>query len=145
MPIHKRFDIDWYITNDASGKKAVTCFLQKQGLSVKENPNKYGIDLITNGTTNKGRVFSSVPVEVERRQIWDKTFPFPTVHVPERKTKFLKHYMLYAVVNLKFNKVMFCSSDIIKQYKPIEIPNKAVANDEYFYDVPITCWEIHDI
>ena len=46
---------------------------------------------------------------------------------------------------MHFNKVMFCSSDIIKQYKPIEIPNKAVANDEYFYDVPITCWEIHDI
>ena len=145
MPIHKPFDVDNYNANDASGKEAVIRFLQTQGLSAEENPDKYGIDLIANGTTYNGQVFDNVPVEVERRIIWNKNFPFSTVHVPERKTKFLKHYMLYAVVNLNYDKVMFCTSNIIKQYEPIEVPNKSIANDEYFYNVPLNLWKTYDI
>ena len=53
--------------------------------------------------------------------------------------------MLYAVVNLDYDKVMFCPSNIIKQYKPIEVPNKSVANDEYFYNVPLNLWKAYDI
>ena len=145
MPVHKKFNRRNYDANDESGKEAVTRFLQAQGLLVKENPDRYGIDLIANGITHNKKVFDNVPVEVERRIIWKDNFPFSTVHIPERKTKFLKHYMLYAVVNLDYDKVMFCPSNIIKQYKPIEVPNKSVANDEYFYNVPLNLWKAYDI
>ena len=145
MPTHKKFSKGNYDANDASGKEAVTRFLEKQGLSVQENPNKYGIDLIADGTTSNGKEFNNVPVEVERRNIWNKNFPFSTVHVPERKKKFLKDYMLYAVVNSNYDRVMFCTSDIIKQFKPIEIPIKSIAKDEYFYNVPLKHWKVYNI
>ena len=145
MPVHKPFNQSNYDSNDASGKEAVTQFLMNKGLDVQENSNKYGIDLIANGTTHNGKSFVDIPIEVERRNIWTDTFPFSTVHVPERKTKFLKHYMLYAVVNSTYDKIMFCPSDIIKQFIPIEVSNKSIQAGEYFYDVPLTYWKVYNV
>jgi len=145
MPVHKPFNQSNYDANDASGKEVVTQFLTNKGLDVQENSNKYGIDLIANGTTYNGKSFVDIPIEVERRNIWTDTFPFPTVHVPERKTKFLSKYMLYAVVNSTYDRVMFCSSDIIKQFIPIEVPNKSIQAGEYFYDVPLKHWKVYYI
>ena len=88
MPVRKKFSQGNYDANDASGKKAVIKFLEKRGLSVKENPDKYGIDLIANGTTCNGKVFDNVPIEVEdvankgatseNTNILDKPTQFPT-------------------------------------------------------------------
>ena len=59
MPVHKKFNRRNYDANDASGKEAVTRFLQAQGLLVKENPDRYGIDLIANGITHNKKVFDN--------------------------------------------------------------------------------------
>ena len=142
MPVRKKFIQGNYDANDSSGKKAVIKFLEKRGLSVKENPDKYGIDLIANGTTYNGKVFDNVPIEVERRNIWSRIFPYTTVHIPERKTKFLKDYMLYAVVNSEYDRILFCSSDKIKKYPLIEVSNKSIQKGEFFYDVPFKEWQI---
>ena len=126
MPKRKPFSKQAYARNDASGKKAVLRFLKSQGLDAWENPDIYGIDLIVNGTSHVGKVFDNMPIEVERRAIWrGDTFPYETVHIPERKTKFLtKGPMLYAVVNKFYNKVIFCSNSIISQYLPLFLPDK---------------------
>ena len=97
-----------------------------------ENPDRYGIDIV-------------VPrYEVERREIWIDEFPFKTVHIPARKEKFLKHSIVYVVVNKDFDKLMFCRSEVIRQYDLIEVPNKSVPEGEYFYDVPIEKWRIYN-
>ena len=147
MAQRKPFSKQAYARNDASGKKAVLRFLKNQGLEAWENPDLYGIDLIVNGTSHAGKVFDNMQIEVERRAIWNgDTFPYDTVHIPERKTKFLKKGpMLYAVVNKFYNKVIFCPDSIIRQYSPMEVPNKAVSHNEFFYNVPIRYWTLYDI
>ena len=126
--IYKQFNKESHAANDKPAKDLVINFLKSKGLDAMENPDKYGIDIV-------------VPrYEVERREIWIDEFPFKTVHIPARKEKFLKHSIIYVVVNKDFNKLMFCRSEIIRQYNLIEVPNKSVPEGEYFYDVPIEKW-----
>ena len=131
--IYKEFNKESHAANDKPAKDVVISFLKSKGLDAMENPDKYGIDIV-------------VPrYEVERREIWIDEFPFKTVHIPARKEKFLKHSIVYVVVNKDFDKLMFCKSEVIRQYNLIEIPNKSVPEGEYFYDVPIEKWRIYDI
>ena len=53
-PVHKPFSKSNYEANDFSAKKAVISFLERLGLSVIENPDRYGVDLIANGITHNG-------------------------------------------------------------------------------------------
>ena len=130
--IYKEFNKESYAANDKPAKDLVIDFLKSKGLDAMENPDKYGIDIV-------------VPrYEVERREIWIDEFPFKTVHIPARKEKFLKHSIVYVVVNKDFDKLMFCRSEIIRQYNLIEVPNKSVPEGEYFYDVPIEKWRIYN-
>ena len=130
--IYKEFNEESHAANDKPAKDLVINFLKSKGLDAMENPDKYGIDIV-------------VPrYEVERREIWIDEFPFKTVHIPARKEKFLKHSIVYVVVNKDFNKMMFCRSEIIRQYNLIEVPNKSVPEGEYFYDVPIEKWRIYN-
>ena len=131
--IYKQFNKESHAVNDKPAKDLVINFLKSKGVDAIENPDKYGIDII-------------VPrYEVERREIWIDNFPFKTVHIPARKEKFLKYSIVYAVVNKDFNKVMFCTSEVIKRCNLIEVPNKSVPEGEYFYDVPIEEWHIYNI
>jgi len=130
--IYKEFNKESHAANDKPAKDLVINFLKSKGLDAMENPDKYGIDIV-------------VPrYEVERREIWIDEFPFKTVHIPARKEKFLKHSIVYAVVNKDFDKIMFCRSEVIRQYNLIEVPNKSVPEGEYFYDVPIEKWHIYN-
>ena len=131
--IYKEFNKESHAANDKPAKDLVINFLKSKGLDAMENPDKYGIDIV-------------VPrYEVERREIWIDEFPFKTVHIPARKEKFLKHSIVYVVVNKDFDKLMFCKSEVIRQYNMIEVPNKSVPEGEYFYDVPIEKWRIYNI
>ena len=67
--VHKPFSKENYETNDFSAKKTVMSFLKKIGLSVIENPDKYGIDLIADGVTHNGQILNKVFIEVERRNM----------------------------------------------------------------------------
>jgi len=130
--IYKEFNKESHAANDKPAKDLVINFLKSKGLDAMENPDKYGIDIV-------------VPrYEVERREIWIDEFPFKTVHIPARKEKFLKHSIVYVVVNKDFDKLMFCKSEVIRQYNLIEVPNKSVPEGEYFYDVPIEKWRIYN-
>tara|TARA_R100001594_G_scaffold47307_1_gene80228 strand:+ start:3115 stop:3513 length:399 start_codon:yes stop_codon:yes gene_type:complete len=131
--IYKKFNKENHKANDKPAKDLVIKFLQSKGLDAIENPNDYGIDIMVSR------------YEVERRIIWKDKFPFKTVHIPSRKSKFLKYNIMYAVVNKDFDKIMLCKSSTIRKYKQIEVPNKSVPKGEYFYDVPIEEWSIYKV
>ena len=40
---------------------------------------------------------------------------------------------------------MLCTSEVIRQYDKVEVPNKSVPRGEYFYDVPIENWYVYDL
>jgi len=137
MKVRKPFNKAAHASNDSIGKQTVLKLLKSMDVEAEENSNPYGVDIILKegyGT-----------YEVERRPIWDETWPFPTVHIPERKTKFLIPDMTYAVVNRDGNKVMLCSSETILKYEQLEVPNKEVVVGEYFYDVPLSEWKVYDV
>ena len=141
MSIRKPFSQQLHEENDPKARQAVIQFVTQQGLSAKENPNIYGIDLSISGIAASGYVYDDMPVEVERRECWkNNSFPFPTVHIPARKKKFFKTNILYAIVNKTYNKFMFCCSDHIINHELREVSNKYIAEGEYFYDVPLKEW-----
>ena len=129
--INKKFNKKSHAVNDKPAKDLVIKFLKSKGLDAMENPNDYGIDIMVSR------------YEVERREIWVNSFPFKTVHIPARKAKFLKYNIIYAIVNKDFSKIMLCTSEIIRKYNKIEVPNKSVPRGEYFYDVPIEEWNTY--
>ena len=131
--INKKFNKESHAVNDKPAKDLVISFLKSKGLDAMENPNDYGIDIMVSR------------YEVERREIWINSFPFRTVHIPARKEKFLKYNIVYAIVNKDFNKIMLCTSEVIRKYNKIEVPNKSVPKGEYFYDVPIKEWNTYDL
>ena len=136
-PVRKPFSPGNHASNDAIGKNAVLDYLHSINIPAEENPDKYGIDLIVPGY--------SITYEVEHRIIWKDEWPHSTVHIPERKSKFMKDKMIYAVVNKDCTKIMFCRSEVIRKYKPVEVPNKAVSKGEHFYDVPLQLWTIRSV
>ena len=131
--INKESNKESHAANDKPAKDLVIKFLKSKGLDAMENPNDYGIDIMVSR------------YEVERREIWTNKFPFQTVHIPARKEKFLKYNIIYAIVNKDFNKIMLCTSEIIRQYNKIEVPNRSVQTGEYFYDVPIKEWSTYNL
>ena len=137
MGVRKVFNPKSHARSDASGKKTVIKYLKSIGIEAIENPNRYGIDLIVPG--------SDVTYEIEQRSVWIENWFYSSVHVPERKKKFMQDKMVYAVVNRDCNKIMFCTSEVIRQYTPIEIPNKAVSSGEEFYDVPLDKWTLREV
>ena len=137
MKVRKPFDQETHGANDAIGKKAVLQFLKQMNVNAEENPDQYGVDIIVK---DRERTY-----EVERRPMWRLAWPFDTVHIPERKTKFLKPDMVYAVVNVDCDKIMLCPSETILKYPQVEVPNKSIVAEEYFYDVPLNEWSTFDV
>lgn len=134
-PVRKPFSKGNHAANDPIGKKIVLNYLQDHGVKAIENPDKYGVDLM------------APRYEVERRTIHSKQWPYDTVHVPERKTKFLNNDIYYVVVvhhelaSKEWDTFMVCDSKTIRKCNLVEVPNNSVPEGEYFYDVPINFWK----
>jgi len=103
------------------------------------NPDKYGVDLVC-FKNFEWHCF----VEVEQR-IWREGLhqcPYNTIHVAYRKKKLFNNDLptyLFAV-NYLHELAYWINADEIMSSPLIEVKNKAVANDEYFYDVPTSKW-----
>ena len=132
----KPFNKDNHAANDPAGKEVVINYLRSKGVPAIENPDDYGVDIMIPGS------------EVERRTVYTKTWPYPTFHVPERKTKFLKLDITYDVVVHhvlpagEFDTLYRCKSSVIRDHPLVEVPNNSMPEGEYFYDVPVGEWEV---
>jgi len=136
-PVRKPFSKGNYKKNDKVGKQAVLKYLHSIDIPAVENPD-WGADLIVPGR--------DASYEVEVRRIWTDKWPHPTVHIPERKTKLMhKDNLVYAVVNTNLNRILFCRSEVIRQYKIVEVPNKSIEKGEFFFDVPIDKWTLREV
>ena len=106
---------------------------------VTDNPNQYGVDLISEDGT--------LQVEVEHRPPWsDEEFPFSEVNVPERKAKFLKEGKVqYVILSRDYSHLGIISGDAVKPFIVDENlalnKNKYVRNDEYFFKVPTSAFK----
>jgi hypothetical protein len=135
----KKFDQVLHDKYDPPARKAVSDWIEmKWGFIAKDNPDKYGTDLIIY-KNDKPIAFA----EVEVRQ-WNPQCPFDTIHVPMRK----KHM-------LEVPKTLFfaLTQDMTHAYwilgeKTLTHPlweMKDSTKHEAYYDVPKNLFEFVDL
>ena len=128
---------------DIPAREAVTKYVEmKWGYIAKPNPDKYAVDLII---YKKDKLVGYIEVEVRN---WGQKFcPYDTIHIAQRKEKLFNNNLktLMFVLTHDFNHAYWTNSDFVKESPLMEIPNKAVAKDEWFYDVPMDKWKLVDL
>ena len=117
---------------DPPAREAVSKYIKATwGMNAWHNPDQYAVDLII----EKDKELIGY-AEIEMRD-WDHC-PFRTIHIPKRKDKLFNNdkKTIYFVVSRGMTKAWYVDSQVIKDSAVAEIPNKAVSQGEYFYDVP---------
>jgi hypothetical protein len=151
----KSFDVDDHNEYDNRGKVAMMDYLNKKlfnNLTTIENPNKYGIDLLT--ITSTGEVIHCWEIEV-RYGNWqgDIPFPFRDINCIERKDymwrKDPEFYekipykvrdnasVAYVQLNKECTRSVIIDSEVILKHELKPWANRKSSN-EYVRQVPIS-------
>ena len=130
--MRKKFNKELYNHNDPAKFKAIEYFKSKNKNAVV-NPDDYGIDLIVDDTFY---------CEVEVKHNWKGiNFPFQTLQIPERKTKFAKisdKPVMFMVFNSEHTHAFLAKATDVLRSRMQEVPNKYVPEGEMFFQVPIS-------
>lgn len=131
---YKKFDKELFNQNDLKSRSVVKHFFLSKNVVVDDNPNKYGVDLVSED--------GNVQIEIERRLAWvNEEFPYPRVNIPERKAKFFKtDKTSYVIVSNDFSRIgVIPGKKLIKfiNKKHLEeSKNRFVGSGELFYKIP---------
>ena len=139
---YKPFDQRLHDACDPPARNAVANWLKNLWyVDATPNPDKYAVDLVLN---KDGKEIGYAEVEVRD---WGMNFcPYDTIHIAQRKEKLFSHprTTMY-VVTADLTHAYWIRASKIKEFTPIEVPNTAVAQGEYFYDVPKNLWKYVDL
>jgi hypothetical protein len=130
----KPFSQALHKNNDPQSRRIVKEYFLRNKMSLNDNPNKYGVDLISED--------QSLQVEVEHRLVWkDDEFPYDQVNVPERKAKFfVENHVCYVILSCDYSHIGMIDGKTLRQYinddTLKESSNKYVRQGEFFYKVP---------
>lgn len=128
----KQFEQSLFDENDPKSRDVVKAYFASRGLVLVDNPDKYGVDLVSED--------GELKVEVERRPVWDKDeFPFSEVNILARKAKFFNAGAAYVIVSNDFSRIGVIRNSLILRYlkeTPRESGNRYVGSGELFYKVP---------
>jgi len=135
--IRKRFNQQLHDSHDPKSRKVVKEYLAKLGIIVKDNPNKKGVDLISDD--------GELKIELEHRPPWvGEEFPYSEVNILERKKYLAEGKIQYIILSRDFSRLGIITGDVIKKYIIDENlhhnPNKNVWKDEYVYKVPTSAF-----
>jgi hypothetical protein len=129
-PIKKPFDINLYNQDDSV--KGILCdWLRSKGFRAYVNPNKYGIDVLSNWFGD------DTGIEVEVKHNWRSAdFPYPTVHFASRKYKFLEgnKQVKFVTFNHKRTHILIVDG---KEFKKLVTKNTIYTDGEAFFEIPI--------
>ncbi len=129
----KQFNEALHGKHDKPARVRTMEYMQIRGYEIWENPNPYGQDLIAEGS--KGKFY----VECEVKTVWKgEVFPYETVQLPQRKSKFFTSPTLFFIWNNELSNALMFKSNDIKDLTPVEVRNKYVASGEMFYQIPLT-------
>ena len=134
--MYKPFCRQLHEDNDGPAKEAVCEFLLRDWHLLVEEGGTYGVDLLC---FLDGLLVGYV--EVERRHNWLDEFPFPTVHVPARKAKFLSldRPMVLFSVRSDLKQALSCRGEDILA-SPVETKSNKYMPEEEFFLVPLSRW-----
>jgi len=132
--LHKPFSKSLFQGNDPKSRRIVKDYLAKQDIVVEDNPNKFGVDLVSKDGT--------LHVEVEHRLVWtEEEFPYEEINIPERKAKFfIDNCVAYFILSAGYKHIGMISGKTLRpflvDYNLKESSNKYMRSSEYFYKVP---------
>lgn len=129
---YKKFSKKLHEKFDSAGKQAVKKFLTslKKGYEVKENENKYGVDLVVYKNGKKVAY-----AEVEVRPAWKGAkFPYEDLNIPFRKQKLLRNDLktMFFSINNELTHMLWCNAETILSSKVATVSNKYVKNEKFF-------------
>ena len=132
--VRKRFSQSLNDMHDPKSRQVVKEYLAKQGIIVKDNPNKRGVDLLSEDGT--------VQIELEHRPPWiDEEFPYAEVNILSRKQYLGEGKIDYIILSRNFKRIGIISGEAIKPYiidsNLHHHRNKHVFEGEYVYKVPV--------
>jgi stalled ribosome rescue protein Dom34 len=131
---YKQFDKNLFEQNDPKSRNIVKDFFKRYNVSLKDNDDQYGVDLVSED--------GSIKIEVERRINWNRSeFPFDEINLPERKAKFFKSGdTTYVIVSKDYSHIGIIKRKDIYHYisdqNLKENKNRLVQNKELFYKLP---------
>lgn len=139
---YKKFNQELHDACDPPARAAVTEWVSmKWGLTCIENPDKYAVDLIV---YRKDQICGYI--EVETRDWGVRHCPYESIHIAQRKEKlFSNPGTLMFVTTRDFKNAYWCTANDVISSPLIEVPNRAVKRNEYFYDVPIELFKYVDL
>jgi hypothetical protein len=139
--MRKEFSEEQHQQDDRPAKAAVADYLvQNWGVFITEG-DTYGVDLYC---YRDGKLCGYV--EVERRHNWVDDFPFPTVHVPARKSKFFNLDLPTVLFSVRsdLKKALWCPGEIIHS-SDVQLLDNKHCEQEDFYVVPLDYWTLVDL
>ena len=140
MGARKQFSQQLFQDNDELAKQAVEHLKEHFNVEeFKDSETRYSVD--REGWCGGKH---TVNVEVEVKHNWKrgaKTFPYDTIHLPQRKGKYLNldrptHFVIFSS---DMQGAITFSDNIVQEYGELkEVPNKFVARGEMFYNIPVS-------
>lgn len=125
-----------YDRSDAKSKSSTISLIEKlikkghiNEVKIKENPDKYGIDLLVLDKVTEEVIGY---IEVEQSYKWGREpYPYKTIRLPERKEKWLKaenlpygdKQVLFVMINNDFTKAALYIDKIAKSAPKKEVQN----------------------
>jgi hypothetical protein len=129
-PISKPFDRNLYNADD-SVKDIFVDWLKSQGFKAGINPDKYGIDVLSDW------LGPDTGVEVEVKHNWKgPNFPFRSVHFASRKYKFLEgnDHVRFVMFNHDRTHILIVEA---KEFNKIVTKDTIYTSGESFFEIPI--------
>lgn len=136
MSARKRFDPALYEENDKIAKEFVKSLLKGTDFQVIENPKKRGVDLLVYKDSQH-----VANLECEIKRVWKTSdFPYDSIQIPERKTKYtqLEKPTIFVMLNNDQSGYLTITQKELLNSPVKEVPNKYVYKGEMFYQVPVT-------
>lgn len=137
--VTKPFDQKLSDENDQRSRDAVKAYMQTAWGVKGYDFLMYEVDLIIK------RDQSWVAfVEVEVRHWTSDLCPYPTIHVAKRKEKLLNQKLpvVFFAVTKSMKYAYWCKALDVLLSPVVEIKNKYVSSNEFFYDVPINKFKL---
>lgn len=134
MSERKRFDRELFDKYDKAAREATTRVLKAKGYDVIEHPDRYAQDLIAYMPLDDFEFH----VECEVKRVWKELeFPYDSVQLPQRKEKFFDGKTRFFIWNEPLTRAATFWDNDVKGLTPVEVPNKYMFKDEYFFQIPL--------